>query len=212
MKLFSSWQRDESKGGVDNFFFKLDSSTHLAILFPGRGYTTLGATLRFPSSLLRSKGANVLHVEYGYNRVEGFSDLPEEEQEAWLLEDSRATVDAALAKRDYEQITLIGKSLGTFALSLLLPQDERLRNANVVWLTPVFKHAPVLDNLRRCSQTSVFIIGSADPHYNEIYLEGRNAYVIKGANHALKIPNDPFASVEVLRDLLLRIDMFIAKT
>ena len=197
------------RSSVDTTFFAQETGEHLAVFLPGRGYTNLGACLNFPSELLRARGADALHVNYDYNRAEGFSDASEEEQAAWLLADVQAAVDAALKQRDYTRITLVGKSLGTYALSLLLPQDERLRDAEVVWLTPVFKYEPFLENLKACQQRSLFVIGTADPHHDEAYLEGKNSYIIEGADHSLELPGDPYASLDALRGLLERIETFI---
>ena len=196
------------KGSVSNTFFEQEAGEHLAVFLPGRGYTNLGACLNFPSELLRARGADALHVNYDYNRAEGFSDATDEEQNTWLLADVQAAVDAALKQRDYTRITLVGKSLGTYALSLLLPQNERLRDAEVIWLTPVFKYEPFVKNLNACQQRSLFVIGTADPHYEETFLEGRNSHVIEGADHSLELP-DPYASLEALRGLLKRIEAFI---
>lgn len=196
------------KSAVDNMFLE-QASDHLAILFPGRGYTNLGACLRFPSLLLQSRGAAVVHVDYTYQRAEGFAETSEKEQAVWILADVQAAVNVALAQREYKRITLIGKSLGTYALSLLLPNDARLRDADVIWLTPVFKYAAFSENLKACQQASLFVIGTADSHYDPEQLEGKQSYVIEDADHGLEIPAKPVTSVAVLHGLLERIDTFI---
>ena len=110
------------KGAVDNLFFRQEADTdHLAVLFPGRGYTTQGPVLYYPGALLRNRGADVLNVDYAYDKRSDFDELSEEEQTAWLKADGKAALDAALSQRDYRHLTLVGKSLGTLVLALLLP-------------------------------------------------------------------------------------------
>ena len=198
------------KGAVDNTFFRQGSDTdHLAILFPGRGYTTQGPVLYYPGALLRSQGADVLNVDYAYNKLDEFNELPDEEQAAWLKADGKAALDAALSQRNYQQLTLVGKSLGTLVLALLLPDDERLADASVVWLTPVFRYPLFLKQLEACKQRSLFVIGTADPHHDSNFLEGRNAYVIDGADHSLEMAGDTFASLKVLSGMLKHIQAFL---
>src|SRR5215210_1072785 len=52
---------------VPNTFFAQDSETHhLAVVFPGLGYTAHMPVLYYPRRLLLERGADVLLVEYDY--------------------------------------------------------------------------------------------------------------------------------------------------
>ncbi len=52
---------------VPNTFFRQDGPTdHLALIFPGYGYTPDMPALYYPMALLRDLGADVLQVRYDY--------------------------------------------------------------------------------------------------------------------------------------------------
>ena len=98
---------------VPNMLFKQDAETkHLAIIFPGAGYISRMPVLYYPTKLMLSKQADVLRVDYSYLNPE-YEALDEKEQEAWFDSDVMASFEIAFRQRQYEKVTLIGKSLGT---------------------------------------------------------------------------------------------------
>lgn len=88
-------------------------TTHLAILLSGMGYTCDMPLFYYSENILVDAGADVLRAEYAYNRRPEFQQLPDSEQLRWLFADTTAAYRARLARRTYDSVTLVGKSLGT---------------------------------------------------------------------------------------------------
>lgn len=127
---------------VPNTFFKQDEETRqVAILLPGWEHTCHMPLLYYPARLLLALGADVLQVEYAYNLRTDFQALPNSERLQWLFTDA-AACSAALTQYTYEQVTLIGKSIGTLAMGHLLTTEPRL--AQAVWLTPLLRNDRLL--------------------------------------------------------------------
>ncbi|WP_240338467.1 hypothetical protein [Peribacillus alkalitolerans] len=47
-----------------------EETNHLVIVLPGAGYTTQSPLLHFTTGLFYTKGFDVLHINYTYNRQE----------------------------------------------------------------------------------------------------------------------------------------------
>ena len=125
---------------VPNTFTRHEHETQqLAIILPGYGYRATMPVRYYSERLLVTRGADVLRVEYAYDQQAGFSTLPETDRSRWFIVDVTASWEAALAQRDYQRITLVGKSIGTRAMGHLLDIDRRLRGAQCVWLTPLLR-------------------------------------------------------------------------
>mgnify|MGYP005840594407 CR=1 FL=1 len=183
-----------------------DGASHLAILLPGRGYTVDMPLLYYPRTYLIDQGADVLLVEYNYTRDEHAS-LPPDDLRAWLNTDVDVVVDAALAGRDYSRITLIGKSLGTYAMAHLLATDIRLRDAACLWLTPIIHDQAVYQWMSR-PHRALFVIGTRDPLYDAGLIQdaahksGGVSVVVDDADHGLSIERDMLASVRALETVM----------
>ncbi len=59
-------------------------------------------------------------MDYEYHRIPGFLDLPPV-RNARMEGDILAVLEAALQQRPYRRLILVGKSLGTLGISLVLP-------------------------------------------------------------------------------------------
>ncbi len=201
---------------VPHTFFRQETEViHLAILLPGWNYTCDMPLLYYPLRLLVSSGADVLRVEYAYNVRPGFSQLSRAEQLNWLWADCGAACSAALAQRPYQQVTLVGKSLGTLAMGQLLTTDTRLARARAVWLTPLLRDDGLRAQIRSWGQPSLFVIGTADPNYDPDYLaEVKEAtrgevVVIDGADHSLEINGDVLQSLRFLEEVMRAVQAFV---
>ena len=202
---------------VPNTFFRNeDGPHHLAIILPGMGYTCQMPLLYYPSKMLRDMGADVLQVEYAYNRRADYQALTDEEQERWLFADVTAASHVALAQRAYSQVTLIGKSLGTLGMMQLLAMEWDLIEANVVWLTPLLKRERLRHILRHHTGRVLTVIGSADPHYDEKWvndmrpLPTHKICVVDGANHGLEV-GDVLQTIQALERIMQAIQNFLTK-
>jgi predicted alpha/beta-hydrolase family hydrolase len=205
--------RDEP---VPHTFLRQDEhARHVAILLPGIGYTCDMPLLYYPARLLLARGADVLRVEYTYQRREDFKTATADEQGRRVVADVTAACHAVLAQRDYEQITLVAKSLGTLALGPVLAADPRLARAHAVWLTPLLRIDHVRAGIARWGGHSLFVIGTADPYYDAAYLaEVQNAtrgetVVLDGADHSLEIDGDVLRSLEALMQVMRALQHFL---
>lgn len=201
---------------VPNTFFQQGGATdHIAIVLPGVRYTCHMPLLYYPTRLLLSMGADVLWVEYTYDQRPGFRALSEAERERWFITDVTAACHTALAQRPYRQVTLVGKSLGTLAMGHLLTADPQLAQAQAIWLTPLLRNERLRAQIRQSKARSLFVIGSADGHYDPASLAevraatGGETLVIDGADHSLEIEGDLWRSLQALEQVLRAIQAFL---
>jgi predicted alpha/beta-hydrolase family hydrolase len=197
------------------FFRQEDETHHLAILAPGGRYTAYMPLLYYPMRLLLTLGADVLRIEYAYMDREAYQALPPSEQVRWLFTDVSAASRAALAQRPYQQVTLVGKSLGTLALGYLLATESALREAQAIWLTPLLWNDLWRSQVQQARPRSLFASGTADPHYDPAHLAELQAatngtvVLVEGANHSLEIEGDVRASLQALEQLVQAVQTFL---
>lgn len=201
---------------VPNTFFQhQDTTDHIAIFLPGVRYTCHMPLLYYPTRLFLFMGADALWVEYAYDQRADFRALAEVERERWFITDVTAACHTALTQRPYRQVTLVGKSLGTLAMGHLLTADPQLAGAQAIWLTPLLRNERLRAQIRLCKARSLFVIGSADAHYDPASLAevqaatGGETVVVDGANHSLEIEGDVWQSLQALEQVLRAIQAFL---
>jgi pimeloyl-ACP methyl ester carboxylesterase len=206
--------RDEP---VPNTFLRQNGDAdHVAILLPGVRYTCDMPLLYYPAGLLLDLGADVLRVEHARDRRADFQAITEAEQGRWFLADAAAACHTVLAQRDYQHVTLIGKSIGTLAMGHLLTTDPALAQARAIWLTPLLTHGGLRAQIKQCRQRSLFVIGTADRFYDkdklaEVQAASHGAaVVIEGADHSLEIAGDVFQSLQSIERVIRAIQSFLA--
>ncbi len=198
------------------FLRQAGEARHLGVVFPGWGYTADRPVLYYPGLLLLQRGADLLRVEYTYARRPEYLAAMQEERARWLHADVTAALEAGLAARAYEEITLVGKSIGTLAMGHLLASDARLRRARGIWLTPLLREERLLDQIRRWGGPSIFVAGTADPHYSPTHLEAAVAATrgrqvrIEGADHALEIAGSVVQTVEAMQKVVQALERFLS--
>ncbi len=198
------------------FFEQEEAAQHVAILLPGMGYTSHMPLLYYPARIMLGLGADVLSVEYAYNRRDDFLALKGDEQKRWLLTDVANSCHTVLNRRSYNEITIIGKSIGTRAMGQLLTTEDQLRNATAIWLTPLLRSENLRAQIQQVRQRSLFVIGTADPQYNQTHLdEVRKAtkgemLVIEGADHSLEIEGNVLQSLQAMERVIRAIQSFVA--
>lgn len=194
---------------VPNTFYRQEGETErLVIVLPGVGYTCQMPLLFYPRQVALERGADVLLVEYGYGTRPEYAELSLPEQLAWLFADACASWAAGTAQRPYRQITLAGKSLGTLAMGYLLSGQELPPDVRAVWLTPLLRHDPLRSEICSWTGPSLFVIGTADQHYDPVLLRevqeanGGEVVVIEGADHGMNVPGDVPASIRALDQIV----------
>ena len=201
---------------VPHTFFQQEAEAdHLALVFPGWGYTAHMPLLYYSVEALLQGGADVLQLEYAHSRREDFKAAPEEEQARWLFADVTAAYQAGRTRRDYRRVTLAGKSLGTQAMAHLLAQAGSPAPTQALWLTPLLHDDYLIGAIRQWRGRSLFVIGTADPYYDADRLSAMQAatsgetVVVGGANHSLEIPGDVLQSVHVLEHIMHAVHAFL---
>ncbi|MGG0718513.1 alpha/beta family hydrolase [Robertmurraya massiliosenegalensis] len=186
-----------------------ETSNTLAILLPGLGYTNQAPLLFYTTSILASKGYDVLQVNYKYSREE-MSTLKEKDFTDAILE----VIQHILEKQEYEHYVLVAKSMGTIALFYLL-ENPLFQSAKVVWQTPLLQRDDVYNSLRNSESSGLLLIGDKDPCYIEervSFLRSRanlSLQVIEKGDHGLELKNDVFGSINILSDIVRIIDDYI---
>ena len=208
-----SGYRDEK---VPNTLFRQEKAAHhLTILLPGLGYTSHMPLLYYPAQIMLSLGADVLRVEYDYNRREDFVSLSGDERRRWLIADVSSACRTIFAEHPYQETTLKGKSLGTLAISHLVTNEEKFRQAKAIWLTPLLRNETLRAQIKQWGQRSLFVIGSADPHYDESLLADMQkatngeTLVIEGGDHSLEIGGDVLQSLQAMERVIRAIQSFV---
>jgi predicted alpha/beta-hydrolase family hydrolase len=187
----------------------------LAVLLPGFGYTLDMPLFYYAENLVLERGWDVLRVAYAYNTRPEFQDLTKPERDRWLLEDTTAAWRAGLGRRTYKRVVLIGKSLGTLAMGHLLTMADPPSNVGAVWLTPMLAEERLRQQIRQYAGSSLFVIGTADPHFDPVVLEQMQvatigeAVVVRNADHGMDIPGDPIASVRAVERVVEALSRFL---
>ncbi len=202
---------------VPHTFIKQESDTdHLALLLPGRGYTTQMPLFFYPALSLTGRGADVLRLDVNYIERDDFQALEMNEQLRWLFAEVVAAYQAGMAQRAYRQVTVIGKSLGTLAMGHLFTTESLPEHTNTVWLTPLVKFDFLRDQIKAFGGRSLFVIGTADSHYDAGALaeiqQATNGQVVTvdGADHGMNIAGDVVGSIKVVAQVTQAIDDFLA--
>lgn len=198
---------------VPNLFYHQQRETdHLAIVFPGMGYTAQMPVLYYPARLLVDRGADVLRVDYAYHNVM-FPSLVAAGQNPRLQDDVMAAYRVGTSQRRYERVTLVGKSLGTLALGYLLA-NAQLPPVRCIWLTPLLLDDQLRSQISQLKSAGFLAIGTADPFYDtdrlaEVVATGCRTLVIEGADHSLEIQGNLVESIRVQAQIIEALEQFI---
>ncbi len=98
----------------------------------------------------------------------------------------------------------------------VLTTDAKLAHAKAVWLTPLLKNERLRAQIKSYGQCSLFVIGTADSHYDPTYLaevkEATNgeAVVVEGADHSLEIKDNILQSLKALEEVIHGMQTFFA--
>ncbi|MCM3758989.1 alpha/beta hydrolase [Sporosarcina aquimarina] len=188
-----------------------ENSKKIAILLPGAGYTVQAPLLHYSTGVFLNKSFDVLQVNYSYNNF--YDNLSMDEIAEAIKHDVRAVIDKVLNNNSYEYFYLIGKSLGTIAMTSELKR-EKFSNAKTVWLTPLLQRDDVFETILKSKNRGLCFIGDNDRHYNaERYKQLVNntnivSRLFPNANHSLQYESDPVNSIDVLKSVIKEINEF----
>ncbi|MDN7242457.1 alpha/beta hydrolase [Planococcus sp. N028] len=187
-------------------------SKSLAIMLPGAGYTTDSPLFHYSTELFRNRSVDVLEVNYQYKNKE-YDDFTMEELSEAIKYDVKKIFDQELSNTPYENFYIIGKSLGTIAMSSEL-QRPLFKNAKVVWLTPLFQQDDVFQAMLASTHKALCFIGDADRWYiKERYDQVMNkptmtSKLFSAVDHSMDCHNDVSGSIDVLKSVISDIQNF----
>jgi len=199
----------------NTFITQSSSSQHLGVILPGYRHSPGMADLNYAGRILLEQGADVVRVEYVYYQTD-FLSHSESKRNQWLSEDVFAVLNVCLSSRMYSKITLIGKSLGTKAMGLLL-NDDRFHRANCVWSTPPLTLEWLCLQIEKVRPRSLFIMGTADQFYKPEILKrlekatNGESVIIEGADHRLEIPGSIPKSLMALGQIVQALQEFLGE-
>ena len=138
---------------------------HLAVVLPGLGYTADMPLLYYPTRLLLERKFDVLQLRPNY-QSHNFQTAPKEERLEWMYADASEGLKAALERKPYQKLVLVGKSIGTMGMALLINQYEDLGDPITVWITPLLGEPFVVDAALACTAPSFYMAGTADSTFD----------------------------------------------
>lgn len=189
-----------SKWGVElkGTLIEKNSDT-LCIVLPGIAYLIDRSYLDYSKQMASELGFDVLSLEYGFQINRTTFDVPTEFD--IMANETIKTIDISINK-DYKNIIIIGKSIGTCVQNVLNAHFKNKKIKNI-YISPIDKTAE-----NGVHENSLVITGSADPLLSSENLEkikatsGVKLINIENANHALDIPGDVLKTVQVLLDII----------
>ncbi len=204
---------------VGGKYFKQEEPTHhLAIMFPGYGYTCDRALLHYSMQLLLNQGADVFQVNYAFGSKPGFWQSGEETRAIWFGADAAVAMQAVLEKGDYAQITIVGKSLGTLAVGHLANTMPQMIDARTIFFTPLLKNPRLVQQIISAKGEVLLAVGTEDnlhaPDTLQVIQAARKVDVIEviGGDHSLEIKGDVKRSLEMLTKVMEGVDQFLQST
>ena len=173
-----------------------------AVILPGNashGYRLGGSPARPDLSFTRA-----LLIEHGYDVVEVWwkGDERPEADDAWYRDNALAAVAAAGEGRVR---LVVGRSMGTIALSLLL---RELGGLTSMWIAPLTYLAPVREALLWWPGPKLVVAGEADSAFEPV--EGVATVLVPGGDHALTAGGAP-ASARALANALDAMDTWLRR-
>jgi hypothetical protein len=183
-------------------------SNTLAIMLPGAGYTNQAPLLHFTTGVFYNKGYDILHVNYKYSSQE-LSALSEENFAANV----KRIINTVLTDKRYVYFYLVGKSIGTIALTYTLDQAF-FSNAKVVWLTPLLQRDDVFNAMLTSTNKGLCIIGDHDKCFiedriNKLKTKSElKVKVVAGGDHSLELTKQPLESITILKEIISDISDF----
>jgi hypothetical protein len=137
-----------------------------------------------------------------------------EELSEAIIYDVKTVLDEVLKDTSYEKFYLVGKSLGTIAMSSELSRDI-FKEANAIWLTPLIHRDDVFAAMVNNENRGLCIIGDNDHCYVKERFDQLKtkpnivAKLLPNVNHSLEYDYNIVESIDVLKRLINDIQEFV---
>jgi predicted alpha/beta-hydrolase family hydrolase len=189
----------------NTFFRQQESASRLVVVLPGIGYTCQMPLLYYPTRVAIELGMDVLWLEYDYIRDADYQALPEAKKEYRLFCDTEAALRVAQSQRPYNLVILIGKSMGTRAISHLVTLDSGILGG-IAWITPVLTDLNVRAQIKG-RKNDLIVLGTADHYFDQPYVaelmaaKNNELLLVDGADHSMEIQGNTLRSVQIMEEI-----------
>lgn len=208
----------KAQSTLGKFFQHEESASRLAVIFPGYGYTCDRAMLYYPLQMLLAEGNDALQVNYAFDNKPGFWQSGDQTRALWFGTDALAAMRAVLGKGAYEQITMVGKSLGSLAVGHVSTFLHHYGAMRGVLFTPLLKNPALVQQLIAFKGPLLLVVGTADSMHDPAALKeiqaAREVTVIEveGADHSLEVKGEVLRSLDMLKMVMERVSQFLQVT
>ena len=184
-------------------------SKTLAVVLPGIGYTLDRVTLEYSGELALNLGYDLARIEYGFQVIRKPFNVPEEFN--IIVKESLEQLKNVLEDGNYENVVIIGKSIGT-AVQTELNNNIKDYNVTNIYISPIDKTGElgILEN-------SLVITGTKDQLLSKENVEkiknikGVELISIKDADHSLNIEKNPIESLKIQLNIIEAMKKFLHK-
>ena len=177
----------------------------LAIILPGLRYGCDRPVLSHSAGVFRSLGHDIAKLDLLYVDDAVFFEADEAAQLSQIASDGCDILGHLTGRAPYEQIWIVGKSLGTLWMGAAFssggcPTDR----TQAVWLTPSLLGTPLLGQMMSQDVPSLAVLGTEDPSnrpelVDPIRLKDTiDLCMIDGADHIFAHADGPEASRAVI--------------
>ncbi len=190
---------------LNTYFHHTQPSTYLAVLFPGQSYTCDMPLLYYTTEVMLAQGIDVLHLHRSEQGAEGVSG---QDQIRTLIANARALVVAGQHHQEYQQLILVGKSLGTLVMAALAASLPGVETALTIWQTPLLKQSIVVDGALRYRAPALILASTSDSTYDADAarrlgtISGARLVLFQDANHSLEYPGNLTRSLETMQQVV----------
>lgn len=184
----------------------LGSSSRVAVVLPGSGYSPAHPLLEFGRQSLLQHGWTVQQVWWDHPR-----DLQRDETVDWVCQQASAVLEAEAGA---ERLLVVAKSLGTLASRVVA---DRVLDA--IWMTPLFSMPGSIGAIganAAAGARQLLVGGLADPEWDSVgahELAAREAGIdvaeFADATHLMHVPDDALRSVDIQSGVSRALDAFL---
>lgn len=197
-------------GGVSCTTF-LKGNNKICFLLSGTGYTYDKPVLYYATQVAVERGYDVIQINYSFE--ESLFKESVEIISKTIYDMVKTVVDEILTKHSYYEIAFIAKSLGTLPIVNHYMQQPMELPTKYINLTPLLSLDECLGNLQKTNDSSLTVIGTADPHYDEgkvQLLVKHEVCIIPKANHSLDIEGNAMESLDNLKRIVEKVRVYLA--
>ena len=168
----------------------------VAVVLPGALYLPFAPLLWFAREVALARGWSVLEV---------WDEYRDRSQDPWRWVFDRA--EAALTYAGDAGRALVTKSITSRAVTMAAEMG-----LPGIWLTPLLRDDEIATGFETLSAPALLVGGTTDESWDGELARraGHEVLELEGANHALQMDGDPLGSIDALRRVVERVDVFVA--